>query len=93
MAVASTVEAVDPSAMTFTSPPYSVTVLPPLISASFLLSAMFSASEPAIPIFPPLAPEIASAPIVPTVSPATSVLFASTVSHLALIVDPLPIVA
>ena len=56
------------------------------MSASFLLSEMLEASEPAMPTLPPLAPEMASAPITPVLSPLISVRLASMVSHLALMV-------
>ena len=61
--------------------------------ASFLLSEMLMANEPAMPTLPPLAPEMASAPMTPVVSPLTSVRLASTVSHSALMVALLPMVA
>ena len=61
LAVAITCESVSPVAVNATLLVPALTFEPPAITASLLAAEMFSAKEPATPVSPPLAPEVALA--------------------------------
>ncbi len=76
-----------------TSPLPVILTVDGLINASLLVFTMFNASDPATPTSPPAAPEVASAPNVPVLSPDTSVITASSDNPLAVTITPVPIEA